>query len=63
MDIQDFPFAFAVMTTKAIIQCYNKLFSIFGMSDMNHTDRANDFMSSDMKQFLHNNGMATSNTS
>ena len=48
------PFAFVCqdMTTKTIIQCYNNLFCMFGMPDMIHTDRANDFMSSDMKQYL-----------
>ena len=60
-----FPFAFACqdMTTKTVIQSYNNLFSIFGMPDMVHTDRVNDFMSSDMKQYLHSKGVATSNTS
>ena len=33
------------------------------MPDMIHTDKANDFMISNMKQYLHCKGVATSNTS
>ena len=33
------------------------------MPDMIYTTRAKDFMSSDMKQYLHSKGVATSNTS
>ena len=51
----------AEMTTKTVIQCYDNLFSIFGMPDMIYTDRANHFMSSGMKQYLQSKGVVTSN--
>ena len=51
------------MTSKTVTRCYNNLFSLFGMPDMVHTDRANDFMSAEMKQYLQSKGVATSNTS
>ena len=60
-----FPFAFPCrdMTSKTIIHCLNKLFSIFGLPDMIHTDRASDFLAREIKDFLHKKGIATSKTS
>ena len=58
-----FIFADRYMTIKTMIQCYNNLLSIFGLPDMIHSNRANDFITPDMKQYLHSKGMATSTTS
>ena len=60
-----FPFAYPCkdMTSKTVTQCFNHLFSIFGMPNMVHTDRAIDFLSHETKQYLCNKGIATSKTS
>ena len=39
----------------------NNLSSIFGMPDIIYTDKADDFISSDMKQYLYSKGVSTSN--
>ena len=59
-----FPFAFpcADMTTQTIIDCLCQLFAIFGMPSFIHSDRGSSFMSSDLRSFLHNKGIATSRT-
>ena len=60
-----FPFAFPCkdMTSKTIIHCLNQLFSIFGMPDMIHSDRATDFLSEELRKYLREKGIATSKTS
>ena len=60
-----FPFAYACRDTssKTVTHCLNQLFAIFGMSDMMHNDRAPDFLSEKVKQFLTKRGVATSKTS
>ena len=60
-----FPFAFACkdMTSKTVIKCFNELFSCFGMPNYIHSDRASDFLSSELTQYLHSKGIATSKTS
>ena len=60
-----FPFAYACRDTssKTVTHCLNQLFAIFGMSDMMHNDRAPDFLSEEVKQFLTKKGVATSKTS
>ena len=51
------------LTSKTIIHCLSQLFSIFGMPDMIHTDRATDFLAEETKRFLLEKGIATSKTS
>ena len=60
-----FPFTLPCrdMTSKTIIRCLSQLFSIFGMPDMIHTDRAADFLAEETKRFLLEKGIATSKTS
>ena len=60
-----FPFAFPCkdMTSKTIIHCLSQLFSIFGMPDMIHSDRATDFLSEELRKYLREKGIATSKTS
>ena len=60
-----FPFAYACrdMTSSTVTHCFNHLFSIFGMPDMVHSDRATDFLSEETKNFLFSKSIATSNTS
>ena len=60
-----FPFAFPCkdMTSKTVTHCLNQLFSIFGMPDMIHTDRATDFLSEETTNYLNKKGIATSKTS
>lgn len=57
-----FPFAFACtdMTSSTIVSCLVELFSIFGLPSFVHSDRGSSFMSDELKQFLHNQGIATS---
>lgn len=59
-----FPFAYACTDTssRSVIQCLCHLFSIFGMPSYVHSDRGTSFMSSDIKNFLHGKGIATSRT-
>ena len=60
-----FPFAYPCrdMTSKMVIRCFNHLFSIFGMPDMVHSDRATDFFSEETTQYLQSKGIASSKTS
>ena len=60
-----FPFAYACQdtTSKTVVQCFDHLFSIFGMPDMIHSDRASDFLSEETTQYLHRKDIATSHTS
>lgn len=59
-----FPFAFPCsdMTSGTVISCFIQLFSLFGSPSYVHSDRGSSFMSEDVKQFLHKNGIATSRT-
>ena len=60
-----FPFAFPCrnMTSATVIKCFNQLFSLFGMPNFVHNDRAPDFLSAEVKSYLHSKGIATSKTS
>ena len=60
-----FPFAFPCkdMESKTITKCFNQLFSLFGMPGFIHNDRAPDFISNEVKQYLHSKGITTSKTS
>ena len=57
-----FPYAFACadMTASSVIKCLVQLFSIFGMPQYIHSDRGPQFMSQELKTFLHDKGIATS---
>lgn len=59
-----FPFAFSCpnMTSETVIKCFSQLFSIFGMPAYIHSDRGSSFMSTDVRNFLHSRGIATSRT-
>nr|XP_026485607.1 uncharacterized protein LOC113393110 [Vanessa tameamea] len=59
-----FPFAFpcADITSKTVIKYLNEIFLTFGMPSFIHSDRGTAFMSSDLKEFLYNRGIATSRT-
>ena len=60
-----FPFAYPCrdMSSRTVIQCFNHLFSIFGMPDMVHNDRATDFLSEETQSYLLGKSIATSKTS
>ena len=60
-----FPFAFPCkdMQTGTVVNCFNNLFSLFDMPEMVHSDRAKDFLSTEMTDYLHSRGIATSKTS
>lgn len=51
------------MTSSTIIKCFSQLFAIFGMPGYIHNDRAQDFLSEEVKSYLHSKGIATSRTS
>ena len=51
------------MTSRTILNCFNHLFSIFGMPDMAHSDRGPNFLSTETTNYLHSKGIATSRTS
>lgn len=59
-----FPFAFPCsdMSSATVIKNLNELFMIFGMPAFLHSDRGTSFLSSEVKQFLHSRGIATSRT-
>ena len=59
-----FPFIFpcAIMTTATVIKCFCGLFSMFGMPAYIHSDREAAFMSTELRNFLHQKGIATSRT-
>ena len=40
------------MESKTVIKCFNQLFAIFGMPGFIHNDRAPDFLSDEVKQYL-----------
>ena len=64
-EFSQFPFAYPCrdMTSKSVINCFNQLFSIFGMPDYIHNDRATDFLSAETCTYLRSKGIATSRTS
>ena len=51
------------MESKTVINCFNELFSVFGMPSFVHNDKAPDFLSVEVKQYLHSKGIATIKTS
>lgn len=59
-----FPFAFPCsnMSTKTVIDCLNQVFVLFGMPAFIHSDRGSSFMSEELKNYLHEKGIATSRT-
>ena len=59
------PFAFPCqnMHTSTVIKCLTSLFSLFGCPGYIHSDRASDFLSSELKDFLVKNDIASSRTS
>ena len=59
-----FPWAFpcADISTKTVIKCLDQLFAIFGMPSYVHSDRGSQFMSKELKQYLHSRGVVTSRT-
>ena len=59
-----FPFVYPCkdMLTDTVIRCLNDLFSVFGMPGYVHSDKGSSFMSQELKLYLHNKGIATSNT-
>ena len=60
-----FPFAFPCsdMKSSTVTNCFNQLFSVFGLPNMVHNDRAPDFLSEETVNYLHSKGVATSKTS
>ena len=60
-----FPFAYRCkdMTSDTVTHCFNHLFSIFGMPDMVHNDRATDFLSGETQEYLLSKSISTSKTS
>ena len=59
-----FPFAFACsnVSSSTVINCFCQLFSIFGLPSFIHSDCGAAFMSSELKNFLHDKVIATSRT-
>ena len=59
-----FLFAFSCRDTRAksVITPLRELFVVFGMAAYLHSDRGSAFMSHELKQFLHNKGIATGRT-
>ena len=59
-----FPFAFACpnLETSTVIKCLEQLFAIFGMPNYIHSDRGQSLMAKELKDHLHNLGIATSRT-
>lgn len=57
-----FPFAFPCsdLTSQTVISCLASLFSMFGTPGYIHSDRGTAFMSASVRDFLTNNGIATS---
>ena len=57
-----FSFPCADMTSVTVIKCLTMLFTIFGMPTYIHSDKGSSLLSSELRSFLHSNGVATSNT-
>ena len=60
-----FPFAYPCrdMTSNTITQCFNHLFSLFGMPDTVHNDRGTNFLSEETQNYLLSKNIATTKTS
>jgi len=56
-----FPFVFACSstTTKTVVECLNNLFCLFGFPAYAHSDRGSSFMSSDLKVYFAERGIAS----
>ncbi|GFO31071.1 pro-pol polyprotein [Plakobranchus ocellatus] len=50
------------MSASTVVRCFCQLFSLFGMPQYIHSYRGSNFMSSELKDFLHSKGIATSHT-
>lgn len=59
-----FPFAFPCsdVSSKTVIRHLNNLFMIFGMPSYIHSDRGTAFLSTEVQNYLHCRGIATSHT-
>ena len=57
-----FSFPCVDCTSSTVIKCFTSLFSIFGMPNFVHSDKGSSLLSSELRTFLHSNGIATSNT-
>lgn len=59
-----FPFAFPCsdMTSKTVIECCHRVFSLFGCPSSLHTDRAQCFMSSELKEYTLRHGIILTHT-
>ena len=59
-----FPFVYPCPTTdtNTVTSCLSQLFSLFGMPSYVHSDRGSSFMSTELKQWLCEKGIATSKT-
>ena len=59
-----FPFAFACTSTNtdSVIQSLNQIFIVFGMPSYIHSDRGTSFLSKEVREYLTNLGIATSNS-
>lgn len=59
-----FPFAYAChdMSATRVVNCLKNLFCLFGVPAFVHSDRGASFMSKEVKNFLNENGVATSRT-
>ena len=57
-----FPFAFPCkdMSSTTVISCLSTLFNIFGLPLYVHSDRVSNFISRDVRQYLNDQGVATS---
>ena len=51
------------MTSTTVTQCFDQLFSLFGMPGYVHSDRARNFLSAEVKEYLNSKGIASSKTS
>ena len=57
-----FAFPCSDMTAATVIKSLTVLFTIFGMPNFIHSDKGSSLLSSELRTFLHSNGIATSNT-
>jgi hypothetical protein len=48
--------------TQTVIKCFTSIFSVFGMPNYVHNDQGRSLISSQLKEFLHGHGIATSQT-
>ncbi|XP_014780845.1 uncharacterized protein LOC106876699 [Octopus bimaculoides] len=63
-EYSQFPFGYPVSDTSAqtAIRCFTDLFSVFVMSGYVHSDRGIAFMSTELREWLFNKGIAASRT-